>query len=194
MAAARKSATRKSATRPAKPPSHTPSPTRDDPPAPQPAWEPAQAPAPGWQPATAQASAAPPAAAAMDDRQYTLLLHLSALAGVIVGFFFLGPLILWLVRKDQSSFVDRHGRGAVDFHLSMLLYGFGGFLLYMVLAIATFGLGGLLLLPLLLVGALALVVLSIVFPIIAGAKANQGHEYRYPLAIRFLRRGPSGLP
>lgn len=123
----------------------------------------------------------------MDDRSYAMLLHLSALGGLVIGMFFLGPLILWLVRKDRSPFVDAEGRGAVNFHLSMLLYAVAAGVLAMVITIATLGLGLLLLMPLLFVGVFAWIVLSVVFPIVAAVKANQGLPSRYPLSIRFIR-------
>ena len=123
----------------------------------------------------------------MDDRQYAMLLHLSALAGLLIGFFFVGPLILWLVKRD-SPFVDQHGRAAMDFHLSMLIYAVAGSLLVGLVAVFTLGLGVLLLLPVIILVALAAMVLFVLFPILAAVQANQGRPYRYPLSIPLLRR------
>ncbi|MHB1261454.1 MAG: DUF4870 domain-containing protein [Thermoplasmatota archaeon] len=127
-----------------------------------------------------------------EERSYAMLLHLSALAGLLIGFFFIGPLILWIVKKDASPFIDRHGRAAVNFHLSLMAYAVGAIVLIGFIAIVTLGLGVLLLLPLIIVGALALGVLSIVFPIVACIRAQAGQEYAYPLSIRFIP--PPGTP
>jgi uncharacterized Tic20 family protein len=164
-------------------------PSRQDAAAPQWIDEPAP-PAPAWpQPPHAQPPA--PRAAPFDERNYALLLHLSALAGLIIGFFFVGPLVMWLVKKDESAFVDRHGRAAMDFHLSMIIYAVGGGLLIGIIAIFTLGIGVLLLLPVIILVAIAYGIVLVVFPILAGVKANQGHEYDYPLSFRMLRRPPA---
>lgn len=123
----------------------------------------------------------------MDDRQYAMLLHLSALAGLLIGFFFLGPLILWLIKKE-SPFVDHHGRGAMNFHLSMLIYAAGFAVLFGFVTIVTLGIGALLMLPLLFLVTFAAIVLLILFPILAAVQASQGRAYRYPLAIPLFRQ------
>jgi uncharacterized Tic20 family protein len=102
-----------------------------------------------------------------DDRTLAALLHLSAFV-----LSFVGPLVIWLVQRERSPFIDHHGKQAVNFHLSMLLYSFVTF-------IAIFFLIGLLLLPF-------LIVLGFVLPIVAAVKAAQGKSFRYPLAIPFL--------
>jgi uncharacterized Tic20 family protein len=101
--------------------------------------------------------------------------HLSALAGII-GIPFgslLGPLILWLIKKDDFSYVDRQGKEALNFQISMTLYALA----------AT---------PLLCIGLAvviwpALAIIDIVFVIIAAINANDGKDYRYPLTIRFVK-------
>lgn len=148
------------------------------PPAPMASLAPIAA-SPGWQ-------EAPPPMRPDEERTYAMLLHLSALAGLLIGFFFIGPLVMWLVRKEASPFIDRHGRAAVNFHLSLLAYALAGVVLVGVVAVVTFGLGVLLLLPLIIVGAIALGILSIVFPIVACLRAQAGQEYAYPLSIRFI--------
>lgn len=143
-------------------------------------------PAPAW--SQAPPPSPPPQAGPFDERNYAMLLHLSALAGIFIGFFFLGPLVMWLVKKDQSAFVDRHGRAALDFHISMFVYAVAGALLIGLVTIATLGIGLLLMLPLIILVAIAYGVLLIVFPIIAGVKANHGQPYDYPMSFRMLRR------
>lgn len=143
-------------------------------------------PAPAW--SQAPPPSPPPQAGPFDERNYAMLLHLSALAGIFIGFFFLGPLVMWLVKKDQSAFVDRHGRAALDFQISMFFILAGAVLVLMLIAVATLGIGVILLIPFIFVFAIGYFVVNIVFPIIAGVKANHGQPYDYPMSFRMLRR------
>jgi uncharacterized Tic20 family protein len=99
--------------------------------------------------------------------------HLSGLLGI------LGPLIIYLVKKDDDPFVADQSREALNFHLSLLIYIGGGTVLAVVLS---FILIGLLLFPLIFAAYIA----AIVFEIIAAVQANKGVWYRYPLTIRFI--------
>jgi len=129
----------------------------------------------------AMSSAVPPASpqnARDDSRSWALGAHLSALLSFFIGFPFVGPLVVYLAKKDDP-FVRRHAAEALNFNLSVMLYAF-------VLGVATFVLiffvVGLALIPVLILGFVA----WIVFVCIAAAKAGQGQEYRYPLTIRFV--------
>ncbi|MEA3143879.1 MAG: uncharacterized protein QOG31_1203 [Thermoplasmata archaeon] len=109
-----------------------------------------------------------------DARQWAMFTHLSALSGLVTGLgWILGPLILWLVKKDASPFVDRQGREAVNWQLTMLIGYVIGFILLLVLV-------GFLVL-------LALFVLNLVFSILAGLRAQRGEPAGYPFAIKFLK-------
>lgn len=96
-----------------------------------------------------------------------MLIHVT---GIFTGF--VGPLIIWLIKKDESAFVDRHGKTALNFFITLTIAAFVSVILIIVLI-------GLLLL-------LAVMVVGIVFPIMAAIKANNGEEYTYPLSIKFL--------
>ena len=129
----------------------------------------------------AVSSAIPPASphnARDDARGYALAAHLSALSFLIGIPSFIGPLVIYLVKKDDP-FVRRQAAEALNFNLSFLLYA-------AVLAIA-----GLLLLVV-LVGILVWLLLIplgifwLVMVCIAASKAGQGADYRYPLTIRFV--------
>lgn len=129
----------------------------------------------------AVSSAIPPAGphnARDDTRTWALAAHLSALLSLFVGFPFVGPLIVYLAKRDDP-FVRRHAAEALNFNLSVFLY-------LVVLGIATFVLVffviGIFLIPLFLVGA----ILWLVFICLAAAKAGDGQDYRYPLTIRFV--------
>lgn len=130
----------------------------------------------------ALSSAVPPAGphnARDDSRTWALAAHLSALLSLVIVFPFIGPLVVYLAKKDDA-FVRRHAAEALNFNISATLYA-------IVLGIATFVLVfvvvGLALIPVL--GLLAL--LWFVLVAIAAIKAGQGEEYRYPLTIRFVK-------
>ncbi|MBW3653905.1 MAG: DUF4870 domain-containing protein [Actinobacteria bacterium] len=131
----------------------------------------------------ALSSAIPPAGphdARDDTRSWALAAHLSALLSlVVIGLVFVGPLVVYLVKKDDP-FVRRHAAEALNFNLSFLLYAI---VLGIVTFIGLFLIVGLLLIPLFFV----LAIVWVVFVAIAAVKAGQGEEYRYPLTIRFVR-------
>ena len=96
-------------------------------------------------------------------------------AGIYISSFFfplLGPLIIWLIKKDDSSFVDFHGREYFNFFISYTIYLIISGILIIVLI-------GFILLP--IVGLFATI-----FTIIGAIKAFDGQIYRIPFVIRFL--------
>lgn len=111
---------------------------------------------------------------------------LTHVLGIVTGF--LGPLILWVVKKDRP-FVDRHGRNALDFQFTILAVVGGALVLTFVVTLATLGLAGLVLFPLLFVVALGFGIMGIVCGILGAMRANEGREYRYPMSFRFMGRG-----
>lgn len=109
-----------------------------------------------------------------DDRTWALICHLSALAGYVIplGNIF-GPLIIWLVKRDQSWFVDDQGKEALNFQISLTIY-------LVISIVAILVLVGIALIPILAVAGLILI-------IVAAVKANEGIAYRYPMTIRFIK-------
>jgi uncharacterized protein len=100
--------------------------------------------------------------------------HLSTFAGLIVPFgSVIGPLAVWLTRRDRDPFIDQAGREALNFGISIAIYG-------AVLLVAALMLVGI---PLLVVGVVAWVVLAS----LAAVKASHGQTYRYPLTLRLVR-------
>ena len=107
-------------------------------------------------------------------RDTAVVAHLSTLAGLVMPFgSVIGPLAVWLTRRDRSAFIDDAGREALNFGISIAIYG-------SVVLVATLMLVGI---PLLIAGVIAWVVLASV----AAFKASQGQPYRYPLTMRFVR-------
>lgn len=84
----------------------------------------------------------------------------------------IAPLVMWLIKKDESPFADYHGKEAVNFNISFLLYA-------AVSAVLILALVGLILLP-------AVLLTWFILVIVATVKASNGEYYRYPLTIRFL--------
>jgi len=110
----------------------------------------------------------------MEGRNWGMLCHLSGLA-VWLGMPFgniIGPLIVWLMKKDQYPEVDVQGKEALNFQLSWTIYTIvAGLMVLMVI--------GLLILPLLFIAHLVLTIL-------AALEVSKGRSYRYPLTIRFF--------
>jgi uncharacterized Tic20 family protein len=100
--------------------------------------------------------------------------HLSTLAGLIVPFgSVIGPLAVWLTRRDRDPFIDQAGREALNFGITIALYG-------VVLLVAALLLVGI---PFLIIGVVAWVVLAS----LAAVMASEGQAYRYPLTLRLVR-------
>ena len=108
------------------------------------------------------------------ERNWSMFCHLSAFS----GFFFpfggiIGPLIMWLSKKDESDWINRNGKAAMNFNLSMLLYIF----LSLPLMIIIIGI------PI----VIALGILKIVCITIASIKSSKGEYFTYPLSIPFFQ-------
>lgn len=115
-------------------------------------------------------------------RMWSMFCHLSALA-MLIGIPFgniLGPLIVWLCKKNEMPSVDEEGKKALNFQISMTLYLF-------VLAVSTFLLIfifiGYLLIPVFILTIIA----DFVLMIVAAVKVSNGETFEYPLAIKFIR-------
>ena len=121
-----------------------------------------------------------------EERQWALFAHLSALLGAILtGAFgggwgcFIGPLIIWLVKKDTTPFVNDQGKEALNFNITVAI----AFLVLLLLSIMTFGIGLFIAIPLWVIIGIAWLVLTI----IAAIKANEGVRYRYPFTLRLIK-------
>jgi uncharacterized Tic20 family protein len=116
-----------------------------------------------------------PATEAKADHTAGMLCHLLSLTlliGVPLGNI-LGPLIIWLIKRDEDPFVDLCGKESLNFQISMTIY-------MMIAGILIFFIVGLFMIP-------GLMILNIVYTIIAAIKASKGTSYTYPLSIRFIK-------
>jgi uncharacterized Tic20 family protein len=103
-----------------------------------------------------------------------LLVHAASFAGYVFPLgSVLGPLIVWLMKRDEFEFANQCGKNCLNFKLSLMIYAVVSAILILI------GVG------VLLLAALAL--LDIICTIIAMVKANDGIAYQYPLTIRFLK-------
>jgi len=108
-------------------------------------------------------------------RTWAMFCHLSALS-MFIGIPFgniVGPLVIWLIKKDEMPLVDENGKESLNFQIAMTIYSLVAFLLCFVV------IGFLLLFPLLIA--------NLVFVIMAGIKTSNGEKYAYPLSIRFIK-------
>lgn len=110
------------------------------------------------------------------QRTYGLFTHLAGLLSLL-DLSLAGPiatLIMWRIKAKESSFLDDHGREAMNFQISLVLYSIVGAMLTPVL-----GLG--------LVVLFGVWVLRLVGCIRGAIAANRGEYYRYPMCIRFIK-------
>jgi uncharacterized protein len=103
-----------------------------------------------------------------DEKNLALIMHALSL----VGFSLIGPLIVWLVKKDESAFINAQGRELLNFQISFLIYA----IVCIPLCFVLIGI------PLLIVVGLA----SFILTIIGLVKATEGKIYRFPVTIKML--------
>lgn len=110
-----------------------------------------------------------------------MICHLGGLTGYVANGLgsIIVPLVVWIIKKDEIPEVDRHGKEALNFNISITIYG----LVLGVLTFVTFGIAVFLTIPLML----ALVVFHLVCVVLAAMKANNGEEYRYSLCLRLVK-------
>lgn len=118
------------------------------------------------------------------------LLALSALLGLPMGNI-LGPLIIWLIKREEDPFVDQCGKESLNFQITATLAGLALGLLAVASAIFAMipivGLVSFLFFPLIGIALFGLVVTVIVFTVIASIKASEGTRYVYPYSLRLIK-------
>lgn len=109
-----------------------------------------------------------------NEQNMGMLCHLLALAGFLIPFgHIVGPLILWMVKREEMPFVESQGKESLNFQISVTIYGIVAFMLI-------FALIGFVLLP-------AVILFDLICVIFASIEAANGKAYRYPLCIRFIK-------
>jgi len=108
------------------------------------------------------------------ERQMAVFTHISALVGFVIPFGnIIGPLVMWLIKKDTMPFVDDQGKEALNFNITIAIAGVICCILFLIL------IGYFLM--------IALVIVWLVFVILAAVKASEGVTYRYPLTLRIIK-------
>lgn len=109
-----------------------------------------------------------------NERQWTLLAHLSGFAGFVFPLGnVVGPLLIWLLKKEKSPLLEEHAREALNFQISIAIYA-------VIASILIFVLVGAILLPI-------LIIVQIFLMIKAALAADRGKFYRYPLTMRLVK-------
>src|SRR5260370_2322935 len=108
------------------------------------------------------------------ERTWCVLAHATALVGFLVPVagHLVGPLIIWLAKRQDSPEIDAHGKESINFQISMLIWN----AIALILCLVLIGIPILILLH----------ILNIIFVIVASIQASEGKLYRYPLAIRLI--------
>lgn len=108
-----------------------------------------------------------------EERNWAMACHLAALSAVFTGIgAIVGPLVVWLIKKDEMPFVDDQGKEALNFQITMMIASLISAVLMIVLI-------GFLLLAL-------IAIFDLVMVIIASIKAADGEAFRYPLTLRLI--------
>ena len=110
-----------------------------------------------------------------DEQTWAMVCHLSALAGFVVPFGnIIGPLVVWLIKKDTMPLVDQHGKEALNFQITVMIAVFVCVLLMLVVI-------GVFLLFAVGLGALILTIM-------AAIKVSNGEfDYKYPFTLRLIK-------
>ncbi|MFP4081139.1 MAG: DUF4870 domain-containing protein [Candidatus Aminicenantes bacterium] len=109
-----------------------------------------------------------------EEKTWGMVAHLAALAGFIIPLGnVIGPLIVWLIKKDESPFIEDQGKESLNFQISITIYC----IVAAVLIVVVIGI-------FLLIG---LAILDLALIIIASVKANGGEKFRYPLTLRLVQ-------
>lgn len=135
----------------------------------QPGQQPYGAPQPGQQPYQGAQGYAPVPLRPDEERTWATLAHIG---GIILSF--IAPLVIWLVYKDRSRFVEAEAKEALNFQITLVIVAIA----LAILTPITFGIAGILYLAF---------IPALVFMILAAVEGSKGRPYRYPVNIRIIK-------
>jgi uncharacterized Tic20 family protein len=109
------------------------------------------------------------------ERNWAMFCHLAAFGGYFIPLIgnIVGPLVIWLSKRDDSTWINENGKTSLNFQISMTLY------IFLCIPLC------LILIGFVLIGIL--LILDITFIVIAAVRASKGEEFKYPLAIPFIQ-------
>ena len=120
-----------------------------------------------------------------EDRTWGILCHVASIAGFVVPFGnIFGPLIIWLIKKEEDPYIDAQGKESLNFQISITIYGAILFVLFVIAFLISPNFSFVLFVWLALLGFLGTVVILV---ILGSVQASKGNIYKYPFTIRFLR-------
>lgn len=134
------------------------------------------------------ANIAPQAVTTQEENTWAMVCHLSALSGYFIPFGnLLGPLIVWIIKKDASQNLDQVGKQALNFHLSYTIYLTAALTVFAVSLVVPF-IGWLFAFVVALPVAVILGLIELVYSIVAAVNAYQGKPTAYPpMTLQLLK-------
>lgn len=117
-----------------------------------------------------------------DDKTMGMLVHL---LGIVIGI--ISPLIFFLINKDKKGFVYDNARNALNFQITMLIYGAALFVYFIISGVLVLLVVGVFMLILGWIVAIAIGIFALVVTIIGAVRAYNGEVYKYPLTINFIK-------
>lgn len=118
-----------------------------------------------------------------DQQTWRVLAHASAFIQFIGVPSVVGPLVVWLIRREDPV-VEPHARDALNFQLSILIYFVAGIVVAFLAAITIVGL---VITGLVVILLLILVVLELVFALLGTLAASRGERYVYPMSLELIK-------
>lgn len=114
--------------------------------------------------------------ATSDEKLWGLFLHLGGALGSVTSYFgipggnLLVPLTIWLIKKDESAFLNDQGKEVLNFQLCIFIISLVCFITCVLIPVAW-----------------ALGIVALILGIVGGVKANEGIAYRYPFNFRIIK-------
>lgn len=118
-----------------------------------------------------------------DRKNWAMAAHLSAFVAFVGIPSLVGPLVVWLAKKDSDAYVAAHSVHALNFNISVLIYTIVGSIALGIIGLVTLGIGFLLAIPVVIVA----VIVWLVLVIQGGLAASRGEQFRYPMTIDFVK-------
>ena len=118
-----------------------------------------------------------------DQQTWRVLAHASAFIQLLGIPSVVGPLVVWLIRRDDPV-VEPHAREALNFQLSLLIYFIAGVVIAFIAALTIVGL---ILTVFIIVALIALFLLELIFALLGTLAASRGEMYSYPLNLNLIK-------
>ncbi|MGH8914454.1 MAG: DUF4870 domain-containing protein [Acidimicrobiia bacterium] len=125
---------------------------------------------------------AEPPQVSKDQQTWRVMAHASAFVQVVGIPSLVGPLVVWLMKRDDPV-VEPHARRALNFQISLIIYTFVGIVTALMLAFTGVGI---ILSVVIVLFLIALIVLELIFALMAAIAASKGELYDYPLSLNLI--------